>query len=265
MGALFVAVFAIAATLYGVTAVVIYFRQRSLQYTPTHKDAQGNGNKKFKPWKDAQGEFLGYFRPTTDPRRIVLFFHGGSGEALDRDWADELVPERDLLVLAEYPGYGARRGGTISEASLIADSEKLVAEAHRTWGSLPILAVGESLGCAIAARLASTLRVERLALITPFASGEAVAAKHYRYLPVKWMLKDKYRLERHLQTSRVPLHVVHGTLDEYIPLEHGRAVFQAYQGPQKAFDEVPGFGHANIAHAVLHSPFTARFRQFISE
>lgn len=264
MGALFVAVFAVAATLYGFVALVVYFRQRSLQYGPTHKDTQGKGNARFKPWKNARGEFLGYFRPAREPRRIVLFFHGGAGEALDREWADELVPERDLLVLAEYPGYGAR-AGTISEASLISDSERLVAEARRTWGSLPILAVGESLGCAIAARLASALKVDRLALITPFASGEAVAAKHYRYLPVKWMLKDKYRLEEHLQASQVPLHVVHGTLDEYIPLEHGRAVFQAYRGTEKSFDEVPGFGHANIAHAVLHSPFTARFRQFISE
>ncbi len=264
MGALFIAVFALAATLYGAMALFLYLRQRSLQYRPTHQDAAGKGNQAFKPWRNPQGELLGYFRPTTEPRRIVLFFHGGAGEALDRAWAAELVPERDLLILAEYPGYGGR-SGSISEAAFIADSDKLVDEVHRTWGDLPILAVGESLGCAIAARLASTLRVDRLALITPFASGDAVAAKHYRYLPVKWMLKDKYCLGEHLQASRVPLHVVHGTLDEYIPLENGRAVFMAYQGTQKAFDEVPGFGHSNIAQAVLHSPFTERFRQFISD
>jgi uncharacterized protein len=248
---------------YAAVGAAIYVRQRKLLYSPTHRDAQGLGNKVFKPWR-ADGVFLGYYRPVANPRRVVVFFHGSDGEALDRAWAEELVPTKDLLILAEYPGYGARKG-TLSEAALLKDAEGLIATVRKAWGrNTPVLAVGEGLGSAVSSYLASLQLVERLALISPF-STEQVASKRYRLYPVKWLLKDKYPTDEFLQKAQAPLHVVHGTLDEFAPLEHGRALFQAYPGARKKLDEVPGFGHGNLDQAILHSPFTSGFRDFIAE
>lgn len=264
MGALFLAVLATAATLYGVLGLVFFFRERARLFGPTHKDEAGKGNGEFQAWRSAEGQFLGYFRPVAGARRMVLFFHGNGGEALDRAWAGELLGPKDLLVLAEYPGFGARPGHP-KETEILADAEKLADEARRTWGDLPVLAVGEGVGAGAASYLASLGKVNRLALISPFASQEAVASKSHRFFPLRWFLPDSAPTLSFLQKSEVPLHMVHGTLDEFVPLEHGREVFQAYRGAHKELDEVPGFGHSNLMHGILHSPFSARFRAFIAE
>lgn len=200
-------------------------------FQPTHKDASGSGNATFKPWRNEVGEFQGYFRPAISPRRIVLFFHGNGGEALDRSWIDELIPESDLLVLVEYPGYGARPGKA-AEAKILEDSIRIVEAARAKWGNCPILAVGENLGATVAAYLASLGKVDRLALISP------------RLRTVEWV-----------KAAQAPLHVVHGTLDQEVPAEFGRPV---------PIDGVPGFDDAGLDHALLYSPFTSRFRDFLA-
>ncbi len=265
MGALFLAVIAVAATLYGGFGLVLYLKERARRFGPTHKDREGKGSPDFRPWHSSEGaQFLGYFRPVSDARRLVLFFHGNGGEALDRTWAGELVGPKDLLVLVEYPGFGARPGQP-KETELLSDAKSIIAEAQRRWGNLPILAVGEGLGAGAASYLASLGKVERLALISPFASEQAFGSGSSRFFPLAWFLPDSAPTLSFLQQSEVPLHMVHGTLDEFVPLEHGREVFQAYRGARKELDEVPGFGHSNLVHGILHSPFSARFRAFISE
>lgn len=260
---IFFLVLVVAAVVYGLVGLYLGFRDRKRQYSPTHRDAKGAGQAPFQPWRAESGAFLGYFRPTPSPRRLVVLFHAKDGEALDRVWADELVPAKDLLVLAEYPGYGAR-AGKISEAAFLADAVELVAQARRTWGDLPVTAVGEGLGAAVCSYLASLRAVDRLALISPFASEEVAPKRHWFFL-TPMVKKDRHATLEYLKSADAPLHVVHGTLDEYVPLEHGRAVVQAYSGARKQLDEVPGCGHANLVQAILHSPFTSRFRDFIAE
>jgi len=254
----------ISAVLYAAAAWAVARLQRQSQFSPTHRDLQGLGNSRFQPWRTASGEFLGYFRPTAEPRRIVVFFHGAGGEALDRAWVDEITPAGDLLILAEYPGFGAR-AGSIRDKRWVAEAERLVEEARDRWGDVPILAVGENLGCSVAAQLAARGKVERLAMISPFPSGGALTPKVYRFFPAGWSMRDRFAVEEPLRSVKAPLHIVHGTLDERVPLEQGRAVFRAYTGAQKHIEEVPGFDHSNIDQALLHSPFTLRFREFLTQ
>lgn len=258
------AVLAVIAIFYGAAGVFVYFYQRSRQYRPTHLDPQGRGQGNLRPWRAASGEFLGYFRPAVQPRRLVIFFHGGGGEALDRNWIEELVSPSDLIVLPEYQGYGARRG-RFSERQLLPDAENLLTQAQAEWGKLPVLAVGERLGSAIVAHLAAQGKVDRVALISPFASSEAIVAPHYRFFPFAWLVRGRLSTVEFAKGSDAPMHMVHGTLDEFIPIHQSQAVFRAYRGTRKAFDEVPGFGGGNLDQAILHSPFTARFREFMAE
>lgn len=252
----------IAFVAYATFVAWAFQRQRHFQYAPTHRDREGKGDKTFSAWKDAQGEFLGYIRPTPKPRKAVVFFHGNGGEALDRSWVAELVPTRDLLVLAEYPGYGAKPGQP-SQSALLEHAEKLLDHLRHEFGTLPVTVVGESLGSAVAGYLAAKSKADRVAFISPFSSMCDVAQKHFPLLPVKLLLKDKYDLVDFAKSANAPVRIIHGTLDDLVPIELGREVYQAYHAADKQFTEIPGFGHNNLDSAILHSPFATRFRQFL--
>ncbi|MBY0370410.1 alpha/beta hydrolase [bacterium] len=250
--------------LYGAASWYFAQKQKTAPFAPTHRDREGKGDRIFRPWRDTAGEFLGYFRAVERPRRIVVCFHGAKGEALDRAWLQEVVPARDLLVLAEYPGYGAR-AGALDDAQWVNQAERLVADARKQWGNLPVLAVGEDLGCSVAAGLASKGSVDLLALLSPAPSGGSVTPAVYRFFLGAAGQKNRFPVQDPLRTVRAPLHIVHGTLGSRVPLDHGKAVFEAYSGEKKRFEEVPGFDETNLNQALLHSPFTLRFREFLAQ
>lgn len=255
-------IFALAVVAYGVFVAWAYRQQRSLQYAPSHRDRDARGDAVFTAWKDSKGDFLGYIRPVTRPRKAVVFFHGNGGEALDRSWVAELVPTRDLLVLAEYPGYGAAPG-TPSQTAILERAEKLMDHLRSEFGTLQVTVVGESLGSAVAGYLASKAKADRVAFISPFSSMCDVAKKHFPFLPVGLLLKDKFELVDFAKNAKAPVRIIHGTLDDLVPIEMGREVYQAYHSTDKQFTEIPGFGHNNLDSAILHSPFANRFRQFL--
>jgi uncharacterized protein len=251
------------AALYGGFLLVAFFFQRRLQYFPTHRDLEGKGDDIFRPWRDRAGNFLGYVREGHSPTRVVMLFHGNGGEALDREWIAELAPDQDLvLILPEYPGYGGRTG-SYSERTIYEAAEKAYDEAALQW-TLPITVIGESLGSGVAAYLGGKRAVDRLALISAFSSLVDAAEIHYRYLPVRWLLQDRYDSAKHLSGRSIPLYLIHGTLDEIIPVGLARKLFEEYAGKAKKLTEVPGYGHNNIPSAIVDSPFADSFRRFVS-
>lgn len=257
-----VVAFLLASAIYLAFLARTLSRQRKFQYSPTHKDSDGRGDKFFSAWKSPQGEFLGYIRGVARPRKAVVFFHGNAGEALDRSWVHELVPTRDLLILAEYPGYGARKGQP-SEGAILKSAEDILDRVRSEFGTLSITVVGESLGSAVAGFLASKAKADRVAFISPFSSMCDLARKHFPLLPARFFVKDRFELLDFAKHASAPVRIIHGTLDDQVPIELAREVYQAYHASDKQFTEIPGFGHHNLDSAILHSPFANRFRQFL--
>src|SRR5690606_25130066 len=116
-----------------------------------------------------------------------------------------LVPLGVRVVLAEYPGYGPRTGKP-GEAAFVADAVETVERVHREYGG-DLLLVGESLGAAIAAAAGAhhRARVAGLILVTPWNRLADVGAHHYRWLPVRWMLRDRYDVVQSLATFDRPV------------------------------------------------------------
>src|SRR6202012_2826765 len=135
-----------------------------------------------------------------------------------------------------YPGYGARRGSTTEQA--INDSvQEAIEIISRKW-KVPITVVGESLGIAPACRIAA-LRgndsgpIDRLGLVSPFTSATEIAAKAYPYLPVRLLPRDRMDALSPAREIRVPTHVIHGTLDEVVPIAEGRKLLEAIPSQNK--------------------------------
>lgn len=242
-------------------AAAAYFGQGYIQYNPSHRDARGLGIRPYLPWRDENGNFLGYIRPSENPKRVIVFFHGMGGEALNWAWYSKIIPDDNLLVLAEYPGYGAKSGQP-SESTLFHSSEVLLDRIQERW-PLPITVVGESLGSGVACYVASRRPVDRLALVSPFTSVVDVAKSFAPFLPVGVMLKDKFQSVNYLKSMQIPLHVLHGSNDKVVPVGLGRQLYLAYPGVQKKFTELRGFNHFSINTALVNSPLAEPFRQFM--
>jgi pimeloyl-ACP methyl ester carboxylesterase len=178
-------------------------------------------------------------------------------------WFSALVSPTDVLILAEYPGYGACPG-TPTEATILQAADHLLREALRRWSAAPVTVVGESLGSGVGCRLAAREGVARLALISPFSSASDVASYHYSFLPVRALMRDRFDSVQAVRGVRVPLHIVHSTCDTVIPDALARRLFRAYPYEVKAFTELPGFGHNDLARAVVDSAVAAQVRDFLS-
>ena len=190
------------------------------------------------------GEFRGLLAEPAGPARgTVVVFHGNAGHAGHRGYyAAALVPLGFRVILAEYPGYGPR-DGKLGEKSLVGDAEATIDLAHRRYGG-PLLVAGESLGAAVAAQAAVRRRdkVAGLLLITPWDRLANVAAFHYPWLPVKWLLRDSYDSAAHLAAFDRPVLVAVAERDSIVPARFGRALYGGITAP-KRLAVIPGAGH----------------------
>ncbi|RQQ52927.1 alpha/beta hydrolase [Burkholderia stagnalis] len=183
----------------------------------------------------AQEDFRGLLaEPPESARGTVIVFHGNAGHAGHRAYYATALARIGLrVILAEYPGYGPR-DGTPSEASLVADAQQTIATAHRQYGA-PLLLIGESLGAGVAAAAGAHERdkITGLLLITPWDSLEHVASHHYPWLPVKWLLRDRYDSATHLASFGHPVVVAVAERDSIVPARFGKALYDALADPKR--------------------------------
>ncbi len=175
----------------------------------------------------------------------AIVFHGNAGHAGHRRWyAEALEPLGLRVLLAEYPGYGPRKG-ELGEASLVADAVQTITAARRAFGE-PILLLGESLGAGVAAAAAHAAGAEAgisgLLLVTPWDRLANVAAFHYPWLPVTWLLKDRYDSAANLAAARLPVTVALAANDGIVPARFGIALHDGLP-PPKTLLVIEGASH----------------------
>src|SRR5689334_1972190 len=90
---------------YATLALIIFFRQRSMLYFPSHASGRGA----LAPW-EIGGRRIGCCQEVPSPRTIWLMMHGNAGQAADRQYVLRRIQPEDALYVLEYPGYGPREG-----------------------------------------------------------------------------------------------------------------------------------------------------------
>ena len=193
------------------------------------------------PWPDA-GDYRGLLaEPKIPARGTLLLFHGNAGHAGHRGWyVDRLSRLGVRVILAEYPGYGPR-DGEVGEASLVLDARETLALVRRQFPG-PLILAGESLGAGVAAAAAKDADVDALLLITPWDSLKNVAGHHYPWLPVGWLLCDRYNSAGNLAAFRGRVAVVVAEQDSIVPAKYGRALFANLPEPKRLWT-IPGAEH----------------------
>jgi uncharacterized protein len=189
-----------------------------------------------------------YVAPTGSDRDVtVLVMPGNAGSRADRaPLGRRLAAKGFAVLLLDYRGYGGNSGRP-SENGLITD-----ARAARAYlvdhGVAParLIYFGESLGAAVATRLAAEQPPAALVLRSPFTDLAAVGARHYPMLPVRLLLRDRYPVTKLISQVRVPTAVVYGSADVIVPPEQSAAVAAAAAGPVRAV-EIAGADHNDAA------------------
>ena len=165
---------------------------------------------------------------SADRRMAVLVAPGNGGNRADRVGLAEALRRRGLAVLLmDYRGYGGNPGSP-TEDGLVRDAVA-AAEALEDLGYPPERTIyfGESLGSGVVAALQARRPPAGIVLRSPFPELADVGARHYPWLPVRLLLRDRFPVVEHLADSAVPVTVVYGDRDSVVPSDLSARVADA--------------------------------------
>jgi fermentation-respiration switch protein FrsA (DUF1100 family) len=187
-----------------------------------------------------------WYKPAAAGRPTLVLLHGNGGHIGHRGFKVRPWLDAGLgVLLLEWRGFGGNPGKP-GEAGFLADGRAAL-DFLAGAGVPPARTVlyGESLGTGIALMLAAERPVGALVLEAPYTSIADLGAAHYPFLPVRWLIRDKFDALAVAPRVGVPTLVVHGEVDTVIPARFGRALYEALPGPKQAVF-VPGAGHNDL-------------------
>ncbi len=183
-----------------------------------------------------------WYFPVPGGGPAVLVCHGNAG---DRSMLADLAAGFNKMglsvLLFDYRGFGGNPGRP-SEKGTAADARAAQAWLAAQPGVEKIVYFGESLGAAVALRLAVERPPAALILRSPFTTLLDVSATHYPWLPARWVLSDRYPSIDRISSVHVPVLVIAGDRDDVVPEWQSRQLFDAANEP-KEYVLVPGAGH----------------------
>ena len=187
----------------------------------------------------------------------ILYLHGARWSLTGQLFRIEELRDFGFSVLAiDYRGFGKSDGDTPTEQSVYED-------AHAAWRWLVAqqpdparrFIYGHSLGGAVAVDLAASLgenpgSVEGapaagLIVESSFTSLEEMAkALTYPWLPVGLVLSQKFDSVSKMAKVHMPVLIVHGAADRFVPARFSEALYRAAPGPKKLL-LIDGGSHNN--------------------
>jgi len=242
LGILAIAYVALLIGLFLFQSRLVYFPEVGRELSATPRDV---GLEYEEVWLNTgDGESLhAWFVPVPQPQGTVLLFHGNAGNISHRlEYLSMLHRLGYSSFIFDYRGYG-KSSGKPSEQGTYRDAEA-------AWQYLTVVQnidpqsialLGESLGGAVASRLASRQQPGALVLASAFISVPDLAAEIYPFLPVHLLARFDYNTRAYLQNVEAPVLIAHSREDEIVPYQHGQALYKAAREP-KAFLEMHG-GH----------------------
>ncbi|MEC9094005.1 MAG: alpha/beta hydrolase [Planctomycetota bacterium] len=186
----------------------------------------------------------GLFFPSKQPKHIILFCHGNSGNLGFRAPRMSALQKRHAvsIFIFDYRGYGRSQGKpTIS--GVLADGRAAVRKAAELADVSPseVIIMGRSLGGAVAVQLAQQFKSKALIIESSFTSFTDIAKHHARLF--SWLTrKNDLDSESVIQDYHGKVLISHGTQDWIVPFEQGQRLFAAANQP-KQFYRIEKGGH----------------------
>lgn len=218
--------------------IIFLFQRKMIYFADTYsieEQQQLADQTNLKLWPST-ADYRGLIAKTanTKSKGTVIVFHGNAGSATGRTYyMDALENLGYRVILAEYPGYAARKG-TPSEQALIADGIQTAKQALNDFGE-PVFLWGESLGSGVIGGIVQSgqVPVKGIVLVTPFDSMANVAQHHYWFLLAKWLIRDKFDNIKNLQDYSGNTAILLAEQDEIIPNKRSLKLFESLRHSKK--------------------------------
>jgi pimeloyl-ACP methyl ester carboxylesterase len=225
------------ALAYAGICLALYLAQRSMIYFPQPRSSYAGTT--LATLEVAGRRVLATALARDGPGAVIYF--GGNAEDVSgsaRGLA-EAFPEHALYLL-HYPGYGGAPGRP-SETALVADAlalfDQVVARHPR------VTVIGRSLGSGVAIQVASARPVERLVLVTPYDSVQALATRRFPVFPVRWILHDKFESDRHAPKVTAPTLLIAAERDDVVPRASTDRLHARFDQGVATLRVIPGADH----------------------
>ncbi len=173
--------------------------------------------------------------PHAGATTTILYCHGNGGNLSHRGGAIQKLQEElnASVLIFDYPGYG-KSGGNCSEAGCYESADvcyNWLTKEKKIPGE-SILLYGNSLGGGVATHLAVKYPHRALILCKTFSSLPDVGSHRFPWLPVRWMMRNRFDSLARIKDCKRPVFITHGKLDDTIPYDQGVALYEAANEPK---------------------------------
>jgi uncharacterized protein len=236
---------------YLTAAAALFFAQRSLIYPIPQTGRIAPSDAGFPEAEEhvlstSDGEkVVMWHAPARRGQPVVIFFPG-NGDTLAGlvGRFREITSDGTGLVALSYRGY-AGSSGSPSEQGLLIDAAAAYDFAIGRYAPDRVVLWGFSLGSGVAVALAAEHPIAQLILEAPYTSIADIAATLFRFMPVRWLLRDSFHSDERILRVTAPLLIMHGEKDSTISIAFGEKLFALAHEP-KQFVRFPEGGHNDL-------------------
>ena len=205
----------------------------------------------------------GWLIPSENKKALFLFFHGNAGNISHR--LDNVKRLHDLgltVFIVDYRGYG-KSEGKITEKGMFLDAEAAHAKALEIANQigLKLVVFGRSLGGIAAVHACAGRHCAGLILESTFTHLGDMAQVFFPMPFVNSGLRHRFNALGEIGRVMSPILFFHGNLDEIVPFEFGKALFEGAPEP-KEFVTLSGAGH-NDTYLVAGKSYFDKMSSFI--
>ena len=234
--------------IYLILLTLIYINQRKLLYLPSENNylddpinftyneffIEVDKDVKIKSW---------LIEKDLKKYKTILFLHGNAGNLFNRSYKLNRLNELNLNVLIISWRSFSGNLGEPNETNLYGDAKKAVKWLNdRGVETKNIILYGESLGTGVAVEIGQSNKFNSIILESPYTSMVKAAKIYYPYLPVKFLLKDKYESEKKIKHIKTPILIMHGKKDNIVTFNMGKKLFEI-ANKQKKFIQIEEDDH----------------------
>lgn len=220
-------------------------------------------------YQSADGtKLVGRLYEQPDAEHTVLYFHG-NGITAGRE--SQTIANLGALfnanvMAAEYRGFDSLEG-TPNETDVIADSMAARDYLVDRFSVKPdqLVLYGQSLGGGCAVAVASDSGAKLLVLDRTFDKMVDVAQGMYWFVPVKYLMRNRFDSVARIQNYTGPLVQLHGNADQLIPIKHGKHLHDSAPSKVKHWIVADGMGHNDATPSEAWDEVRVRIREVLAE